>query len=67
MTFVVKLKSRPSFISPHLYMGYNHLCCMRTISSVAKYMSRASEENVRNLKVTVETLGFHLVGRPTAA
>lgn len=39
----------------------------RTMSSVAKYMSRASEEKVRNLKATVEMLGFHLVGRPTAA
>lgn len=37
------------------------------MSSVARYMSRASEENVRNLKVMVEMLGFHLVGRPTAA
>lgn len=37
------------------------------MSSVAKYMSKASDENVRNLKATVETFGFHLVGRPTAA
>lgn len=40
---------------------------IHTMSSVAKYMSKASDENVRNLKVTVETFGFHLVGRPTAA
>lgn len=41
--------------------------CAQTMSSVAKYMSRASEEKVWNLKATVEMLGFHLVGRPTAA
>lgn len=40
---------------------------VHTMSSVAKYMSKAWEENVRNLKATVETFGFHLVGRPTAA
>lgn len=41
--------------------------CIPTMSSVAKYMSRESDEKVRNLKATVEMLGFHLVGRPTAA
>lgn len=40
---------------------------MATISSVARYMSSASEAKVRNLNVTLETFGFHLVGRSTAA
>lgn len=48
-------------------LGLSMTGCTRTMSSVAKYMSRASEEKVRNLKATVEMLGFHLVGRPTAA
>lgn len=38
-----------------------------TVSLVAKYMSRESVEKERNLNMTVETLGFHLVGRLTAA
>lgn len=52
-------------------VSFNIMCffkhCIHTMSSVAKYMSKASDENVRNLKATVETFGFHLVGRPTAA
>lgn len=65
----VQVRFQPElFYYKDLYKLINLLMSpIHTISSVARYMSKASEEKVRNLKVMVEMLGFHLVGRPTAA